>query len=71
LNVPAARDNSFAQLELRQEREKRQFIEYALRNSKSIIHAAQRLGMKPSSLNTLISRYGMRGELNDRANSAS
>jgi len=65
LSGPSAQDNSFAQLEARQNREKRQFLEYAVRNSKSILHAAKRLGMKPSSLNTLITRFGMREEIRD------
>lgn len=60
-----AQEASFAQLEVRQEREKRQIIEYALRTSKSIMQAAQRLGMKSSSLNTLITRLGMREELRE------
>ncbi len=58
-------DSTYAQLEARQEREKRQFIEYSVRSSKSILHAAKRMGMKPSSLNTLITRFGMRDEIKE------
>ena len=58
-----AQETSFSQLEARQEREKRQLIGYALKTSKSIMQAAQRLGMKSSSLNTLITRMGMRNEI--------
>ena len=63
LSGPSIQEQSFAQLEMRQDREKRQFIQQAVQNSKSILRAAQRLGMKPSSLNTLITRFGMRNEL--------
>lgn len=59
---------SFAQLEARQEREKRELIQEAIRSSKSVLHAAAKLGMKPSSLHTLITRLGMREELRDLGN---
>lgn len=51
---------TFAQLEAKQEFEKRQMIEKAMNNAKSMRHAAEILGMRPSSLHTLITRLGMR-----------
>jgi DNA-binding NtrC family response regulator len=58
-----SRESTFAQFEARQEREKRQFLDQAIKSSKSARHASQKLGMKPSSLQTLITRLGMREEL--------
>jgi two-component system response regulator AtoC len=63
--APPSQDSSFAQLEARQKREKRELIGYAVRTSKSIMQAAQRLGLKSSSLNTMITRFGMRDELHE------
>jgi len=58
----ANRESTFAQFEARQEREKKQFLEQTIKNSKSVRHASQKLGMRPSSLQTLVQRLGMREE---------
>jgi DNA-binding NtrC family response regulator len=59
--------NSFAQLELKQEKEKKKLIRNVLESTCSVNHAAERLGMKPSSLHTLITRLGMRNGLQELA----
>ncbi|MBX9767960.1 MAG: hypothetical protein K2X47_11875, partial [Bdellovibrionales bacterium] len=58
---PAA-EATYAQLEAKQDHEKRQFLMYVIKSSKSIRHAAQKMGIKPSSLHTLLDRLGLRGE---------
>lgn len=54
---------TFAQLEARQNREKRQFLLKMIRSSESILHAAQRMGMRHTSLHTLLTRMKLRAEI--------
>ncbi len=63
LEATATSETTIEQLEGRQERERRQLITYTIRNSKSVQHAAERLGMKASSLHTMLTRMGMRPSL--------
>jgi two-component system response regulator AtoC len=52
---------TYASLEARQDREKRQFLLNAIEATDSNIrHAAQRIGIKPTSLHTLMTRLGIR-----------
>ena len=64
--VPAS-EVTYAQLEAKQDHEKRQFLMYVIKSSKSIRHAAQKMGIKPSSLHTLLNRLGLRGEMREEA----
>ncbi len=54
--------STFAEIEARQKKEKRAAIENALRACHSVRGAARRLGLKPSSLHSLMTRMGIRAE---------
>ena len=51
---------TFSEFEARQERERKEFIQNALNASKSAQHAAQRLGLKRTTLHSIITRLGLR-----------
>ncbi len=52
--------STFAELEAKQTKEKMATIQSALRAAKSVRGAARRLGMKPSSLHSIMTRLGIR-----------
>ena len=54
--------NTFAEIEARQKKEKKDAIQNALRATNSVRGAARRLGLKPSSLHSLMTRLGIRPE---------
>ncbi|MBX9766804.1 MAG: sigma-54 dependent transcriptional regulator [Bdellovibrionales bacterium] len=54
---------TYAQLEAKQDHEKRQFLMYVIKGSKSLRHAAQKMGIKPSSLHALIDRLDLRSKV--------
>lgn len=58
-------DGTLALLEARQDREKRQFIMDTMKTSKSTRQAARRMGMKPSSLHSLLTKLKIREEIAD------
>lgn len=53
---------TFAQLETKQLREKKAFFQNAINSTKSKVRAAQKIGMKETSLHTWMSRLGIREE---------
>ncbi len=53
-------DSTFAQIEARQQQEKKDAIQNALRTTKNVHQAAVKLGMKPSTLHTMMTRLGIR-----------
>ncbi len=59
--------DTFAQLETKQLHEKREFIQSAIDSSKSIVSAAQKMGMKETSLHTLMNRLGIRKNKDEAA----
>lgn len=51
---------TFAQFEARQEQEKKRFLQEALQSSKSPVLAARKIGLKPSTFHSMLTRKGIR-----------
>lgn len=58
---------SFQELEDRQEKEKREFLTSVIRSSRSVAQAASTMGMPPTTLRSMVGRYGLKKELDRMA----
>lgn len=54
-------EGTYEQFEARQANEKRQFLKAVMESSKSPSLAAQKIGLKPSTFHSILSRLGIRG----------